>query len=127
VDPSVIEDHWHSAHMRPGDAIVFSSDLLHRSLPATSDRIRVALSVTSSAESSPRPVATFTTPEDIERLRQIREIGTPLGLAPNQVMGIRADLLMTGLPVDETTVREAMAGEHAGWRQEMAAGRKGPA
>jgi hypothetical protein len=41
--------------MEPGDLIVFRPDVVHRGLPPTSDRIRMALAVIVSARSDPLP------------------------------------------------------------------------
>lgn len=117
VGPELVDDHWHTAELDPGDAFVFSSELVHRGLPPTSDRIRMALATVASGETDPRPAATFTAMEDLERYQRIRELGGPLGLSPEEILEVRGDLLMTGLPVNEATVRSAVAGDHAGWRQ----------
>jgi ectoine hydroxylase-related dioxygenase (phytanoyl-CoA dioxygenase family) len=113
LGPEVV-DAWHTAHMHPGDALLFSKKVIHRGLPATSDRIRVAMTFTASTEGSPRPPATLT--NDYERVRRIRALAAPLGLNEKDVMKVRADLMMTGLEVNQATVEEAMAGQHAGWR-----------
>ncbi|MFC4941898.1 phytanoyl-CoA dioxygenase family protein [Pseudonocardia sp. GCM10023141] len=117
IGPELVGDTWHTAALAPGDAFVFSSETVHLGLPATSDRIRVAVAVASSGMDDPRPRATFTAHEHTQRMRRIREHGARLGIAETEFMRIRADLLMTGIPVTEETVRAAAAGEHAGWRE----------
>jgi hypothetical protein len=52
----LIDDRWHSAAMTSGDLFLFDLNLVHRSLPATSDRIRVAITMIASAQWDPRPV-----------------------------------------------------------------------
>lgn len=117
VDPELVNDHWHTAEFHPGDALIFHSDLLHRGLPATSDRIRIALGIVASGETDPRPAATFTQPENRARKRRARELATVLDLSEDQLAQVHSDLLMTGQPVTVTTMRSALAGDHEHWRQ----------
>jgi ectoine hydroxylase-related dioxygenase (phytanoyl-CoA dioxygenase family) len=51
----LIDDDWHTAAMTTGDLFTFDLNLVHRSLPATSDRIRIALTMIASAQWDPRP------------------------------------------------------------------------
>lgn len=67
VDPGVVGDRWHTAALDPGDLLVFHSDMVHRGLPATSDRIRIALSVIASARTDPMPSPMYTLPENHAR------------------------------------------------------------
>ncbi|HEY5318797.1 MAG TPA: phytanoyl-CoA dioxygenase family protein [Solirubrobacteraceae bacterium] len=51
----LLDGNWFTAAMSIGDLFVFDLNLAHRSLPATSDRIRIALTVIGSAQWDPRP------------------------------------------------------------------------
>jgi hypothetical protein len=51
----LLDGHWRTAAMSIGDVFAFDLNLAHRSLPATSDRIRIALTVVGSAQWDPRP------------------------------------------------------------------------
>jgi hypothetical protein len=51
----LIDGNWCTAAMSIGDLFAFDLNLVHRSLPATSDRIRIALTVVGSAQWDPRP------------------------------------------------------------------------
>jgi Phytanoyl-CoA dioxygenase (PhyH) len=51
----VLDGNWSTAAMSIGDMFAFDLNLAHRSLPATSDRIRIALTVIGSAQWDPRP------------------------------------------------------------------------
>ena len=51
----LIDGNWCTAAMSIGDLFAFDLNLVHRSLPATSDRIRIALTVIGSAQWDPRP------------------------------------------------------------------------
>lgn len=51
----LLDDNWSTAAMSIGDLFAFDLNLVHRSLPATSDRIRIALTVVGSAQWDPRP------------------------------------------------------------------------
>jgi hypothetical protein len=51
----LLDDDWHTAAMSTGDLFAFDLNLVHRSLPATSDRIRIALTMIASAQWDPRP------------------------------------------------------------------------
>lgn len=51
----LLDDNWYTAAMSFGDLFAFDLNLVHRSLPATSDRIRIALTVVGSAQWDPRP------------------------------------------------------------------------
>jgi hypothetical protein len=53
----LLDDNWATAAMSIGDMFAFDLNLVHRSLPATSDRIRIALTVVGSAQWDPRPAA----------------------------------------------------------------------
>lgn len=103
----LVDDQWHTAELGPGDTLVFSSETVHRGLPPTNDRIRITLASVASGETDPRPAATFTTLEDLERYQRIRELRGRMYLSEDEILGVRGDLLMTGLPVNETTVRSA--------------------
>jgi hypothetical protein len=113
IDPHLVDDHWHTAGMRPGDLIAFHSDMVHRGLPSTSDRIRLALGVIVSATSDPRPPNIYTGPENRARHKRVRELATPLGLSEDEVFSIAADLMRAGVTLDEHTVRAAARGDYA--------------
>ncbi|HWF73507.1 MAG TPA: phytanoyl-CoA dioxygenase family protein [Solirubrobacteraceae bacterium] len=51
----LLDGSWSTAEMSIGDLFTFDLNLVHRSLPATSDRIRIALTVVGSAQWDPRP------------------------------------------------------------------------
>ena len=51
----LLDGNWCSAPMSLGDLLAFDLNLVHRSLPAISDRIRIALTVIGSAQWDPRP------------------------------------------------------------------------
>jgi hypothetical protein len=51
----LLDGNWSTAAMSTGDMLAFDLNLVHRSLPVTSDRIRVALTVIGSAQWDPRP------------------------------------------------------------------------
>jgi hypothetical protein len=51
----LLDGNWCTAAMSIGDLFAFDLNLVHRSLPATSDRIRMALTVIGSAQWDPRP------------------------------------------------------------------------
>jgi len=51
----ILDGNWCTAAMSIGDLFAFDLNLVHRSLPATSDRIRIALTVIGSALWDPRP------------------------------------------------------------------------
>lgn len=51
----VLDGNWQTAAMSLGDLFAFDLNLAHRSLPATSDRVRIALTVVGSAQWDPRP------------------------------------------------------------------------
>jgi hypothetical protein len=51
----LLDDNWSTAGMAIGDLLAFDLNLVHQSLPATSDRIRIALTVVGSAQWDPRP------------------------------------------------------------------------
>jgi phytanoyl-CoA dioxygenase PhyH len=51
----LLDGNWVTAAMSIGDAFAFDLNLVHRSLPTTSDRIRIALTVVGSAQWDPRP------------------------------------------------------------------------
>jgi hypothetical protein len=51
----LLDDNWSTAAMSIGDLFAFDLNLVHRSLPVTSDRIRIALTVIGSAQWDPRP------------------------------------------------------------------------
>jgi hypothetical protein len=51
----LIDDDWYTAAMTTGDLFAFDLNLVHRSLPATSDRIRIAVTMIASAQWDPRP------------------------------------------------------------------------
>jgi len=53
----LLDDNWCTAAMSIGDLFVFDLNLVHRTLPPTSDRIRIALNVIGSAQWDPRPSA----------------------------------------------------------------------
>ena len=53
----LLDSNWSTAGMSIGDLLGFDLNLVHRSLPVTSDRIRVALTVIGSAQWDPRPSA----------------------------------------------------------------------
>ena len=109
VQPAFHDD-WHTAELHPGDALIMHSELLHRGLPATSNRIRIALAIIASGLTDPRPPATFTAPECRTRNQRMRPLATLLDLTEDQHITIRKNLLITGQPVTETTVRSALAG-----------------
>jgi len=62
----LLDGNWLTAAMSIGDVFAFDLNLVHRSLPGTSDRIRIALTVVGSAQWDPRPALA---PEDIAELR----------------------------------------------------------
>lgn len=117
IDPALVDDHWHTAAMEPGDLVVFHTNLVHRGLPATSDRIRTALAVVASAQSDPRPPVTYTTPEGQARRERVQELAAPLGLSDEAVNRIFSDLCMSGMDVTEHTVHAASHGEYSRWRR----------
>jgi len=51
----LLDGKWCTAAMSIGDLLAFDLNLVHRSLPITSDRIRIALTVVGSAQWDPRP------------------------------------------------------------------------
>ncbi|HWF25862.1 MAG TPA: phytanoyl-CoA dioxygenase family protein [Solirubrobacteraceae bacterium] len=51
----LLDGNWSTAAMSTGDMLAFDLNLVHRSLPVTSDRIRIALTVIGSAQWDPRP------------------------------------------------------------------------
>jgi hypothetical protein len=51
----LLDGNWSTAAMSTGDMFAFDLNLVHRSLPVTSDRIRIALTVIGSAQWDPRP------------------------------------------------------------------------
>jgi Phytanoyl-CoA dioxygenase (PhyH) len=51
----LLDGNWFTAAMSIGDMFAFDLNLVHRSLPTTSDRIRIALTVVGSAQWDPRP------------------------------------------------------------------------
>lgn len=51
----LIDGDWQSAAMTTGDLFAFDLNLVHCSLPATSDRIRIAVTMVASALWDPRP------------------------------------------------------------------------
>ncbi|MGH3781134.1 MAG: phytanoyl-CoA dioxygenase family protein [Pseudonocardiaceae bacterium] len=113
IDPGLVNDHWHTASMEPGDLIVFRPDVVHRGLPATSDRIRIALTGVASATSDPLPHTMYTGPENRARHKRVRELAAPLGLSELELFGITADLTRAGVAIDEETVRAAARGDYA--------------
>lgn len=111
VDPAVVDDHWHTTEFGPGDALIFHIDLLHRGLPPTSDRIRLALSVMTSRTTDPHPTPhtnDYTLPELLTRKRTLWHLAQPLGLTHDQLATIHRHLLTHALPVDETNLRKAL-------------------
>ncbi|MFZ2115343.1 MAG: phytanoyl-CoA dioxygenase family protein [Pseudonocardiaceae bacterium] len=112
-DPGLVNDHWHTASMEPGDLIVFRPDVVHRGLPATSDRIRMALAVIASATSDPLPHTMYTGPENRARHNRVRELAAPLGLSELELFGITADLTRAGVAIEEETVRAAVRGDYS--------------
>lgn len=111
VDPQLVGDHWHTAAMQPGDLIVFHPGVVHRGLPATSNRIRMALAVIASAEADPRPPVQYTGPESRRRRNRVRELAAPLALSELELHAITADLNRAGVDIDEHTVHAAARGE----------------
>jgi len=53
----LLDGNWCTAAMSIGDVLAFDLNLVHRSLPITSDRVRIALTVIGSAQWDPRPSA----------------------------------------------------------------------
>ena len=51
----LLDGNWWTAAMSIGDMLAFDLNLVHQSLPATSDRIRIALTMIGSAQWDPRP------------------------------------------------------------------------
>jgi 1-deoxypentalenic acid 11beta-hydroxylase len=113
VDPGLVNDHWHTASMEPGDLIVFRPDVVHRGLPASSDRIRMALTVIASATSDPPPHTMYTGPENRARHKRVRELAAPLGLSEQELFRITADLNRAGVTIDEETVHAAARGDYS--------------
>lgn len=109
IDPALVGDHWHTAGMQPGDLLVFRPELVHRGLPASSDRIRLALSVIVSGTGDPRPPVLYTGPENRARRHRVRQLTTGLGLSDQDIYRISAELNRAGSPVDEDTVRRAVS------------------
>jgi 1-deoxypentalenic acid 11beta-hydroxylase len=113
VDPRRVEDRWFTAGMQPGDLLVFRPDVVHRGLPGTSDRIRLALAVIVWGEDDPVPKVLRTSRENRARLARVRELAAPLGLADHELFRISADLGQAELAVNDETVRAAARGEYA--------------
>ncbi len=116
VDPRLVNDHWHTAAMEPGDLIVFHTNLVHRGLPATSDRIRMALAVIASGHADPRPPVTYTPPEGQARRTRVKELVASLGLPAESITRIYSDLCMSGMEITEKTVRAASHDVYSQWR-----------
>lgn len=82
----LIDDKWSTAAMSTGDLLAFDLNLVHRSLPTTSDRIRIALTVVGSAQWDPRPSVAA---EDASQLQlglceqEAFPFADPEGLAPD--------------------------------------------
>jgi 1-deoxypentalenic acid 11beta-hydroxylase len=113
VDPRTVNDHWHTASMQPGDLIAFHPDVVHRGLPAASDRIRMALAVIASGASDPVPHTMYTGPENRARHNRVRELAAPLGLSELDLFGITADLTRAGIVINGETVRAAARGDYS--------------
>lgn len=109
IPPALVDDHWHTAALEPGDLFVLHGDLVHRGLPATSDRIRIALAVTASASSDPRPTRAFTLVENHARRQRLIELVDPLGLAEDEIQRIESELARRGIAITEENVRAASA------------------
>jgi hypothetical protein len=62
----LLDGNWSTAAMSIGDLLAFDLNLVHRSLPVTSDRIRVALTVIGSAQWDPRPSIAADEPGDLQ-------------------------------------------------------------
>lgn len=106
IDPALLPGEWHTAAMRPGDALVFSYDLVHRGIPFTSDRIRLALVAMASAMSGPRPAATYTKAETRARNQRIGELAR--GLSGSEIRRLVAHFYESPLDVTEATVQAAI-------------------
>lgn len=113
IDPQLVNDHWHTASMQPGDLITFSPDVVHRGLPATSDRIRLALTVIVSATSDPRPHIIYTGRESRARFKRVAEFVAELGISECDHFSIAADLTLACVEINEETVRAAARGDYS--------------
>lgn len=112
IAPSVVDDHWHTAAMSPGDVVMFHPDLVHRGLPVTGDRIRIALAVTVSRVSDPVPPVMRSAREHRAWFGRIRTLAAPLGLSDQQLYAVAADMARVGVPIDEATIRAAADGAY---------------
>jgi 1-deoxypentalenic acid 11beta-hydroxylase len=113
IDPWMVEDHWHTADMSPGDILVFRPDLVHRGIPGGSDRIRMALAVIVSGARDPRPDVLYTGAENRARRNRIRALAAPFGLSEMDMLGVAAAINRAGVEISEETVRAAVRGEYA--------------
>lgn len=106
VDPELVGDHWHTAAMSPGDFLVFPPSLVHRGLPARSDRIRIALATVASAASDPQWIPQHSRAENKARLRLIRDLTASLDLSDDEVHRLNADL--ASVAIDSEAVHAAL-------------------
>ncbi|HZD15368.1 MAG TPA: hypothetical protein VE196_09660 [Pseudonocardiaceae bacterium] len=88
-------------------------DVVHRGLPPTSDRIRMALAVIVSARSDPLPHTMYTGPENRARHNYVRELAAPLGFSDLELFSVTADLTRAGVAIEEETVRAAARGDYS--------------
>ncbi|MGH2719324.1 MAG: phytanoyl-CoA dioxygenase family protein, partial [Actinomycetota bacterium] len=119
IDPGLVDDRWYTAEMHPGDAFVFSHDVVHRGLPFSSERIRLALVAMASAESDPRPEVTYTKVELRERTRQLWPLIDGLGLSDDEVRAVRGYLYGSPQPVTRAMVDAALAPSEAAHRRPL--------
>lgn len=113
INPLLVGDRWYTASMQPGDLITFHPKVVHRGLRATSDRIRLALTVIASAISDPLPHTMYTDSDNRARRDRVRELAASLGLSEVEQFAVAADLARIGMPIDEHTVRAAARGDYA--------------
>jgi 1-deoxypentalenic acid 11beta-hydroxylase len=113
VDAELVDDHWHTASMAPGDLLTFHPHIVHRGLPGASDRVRVALASIASAGSAPLPPTGAAVVEQRARQKRIRQLAAPLGLNDAELFRLAMDLSRAGIEPTEESVRAAARGDYA--------------
>ncbi len=115
VDPGLVDNHWHTAAMQPGDLIAFRPSVVHRGLPPTSDRIRIALTRSAAGASDPlQRTSRYSAPELAARRQRIDELISQLKLSELEFFTVMHTLPHAdGIEVTEQTVRAAARGDYA--------------
>ena len=101
---------WLTIDYRPGDALIFHSQAIHRAFPNTSDRIRLSFDTRCQPKTIPRTWQMEKTTLELRKYRQdAQRLATEEGASEELFEVLIIEMMKRGIPVDRERIKALMA------------------